>query len=88
MNIYPSREFLRAYKKIIKKRTNLNQKIKSKIELLTLNPLHPSLRLHKLKGKQVESWSIAVEKDLRIIFTYVPEGILLIDIGKHEDVYQ
>lgn len=87
MNIYPSREFLRAYKKITKRRPDLKEKIKSKINLFELNPLHPSLKLHKLKGKQVDNWSISLEKDLRLVFVYIPDGIILIDIGKHEDVY-
>ena len=88
MNIYPSREFSRAFRKITKKRPSIKEKIKLKIALISLNPLHPSLKLHKLKGKQSDNWSIAVEQDLRLIFTYVPDGILLIDIGKHEEVYQ
>lgn len=88
MNIYPSKGFLRAYKKIIKRKPNLKEKIKSKTKLFELNPLHPSLKLHKLRGKQIDNWSISVEEDLRLIFTYVPDGIILIDIGKHEEVYQ
>ena len=88
MNLYPSKEFLRAYKKIIKRKPSFKEKIKSKIKLFGLNPLHPSLKLHKLKGKQIDNWTISIEEDLRLIFTYVPDGIILIDIGKHEEVYQ
>lgn len=69
MNIYLSKNFLRNYRKLLKK-----------------NPT--SLRLHKLQGKMVTDWSITIEQDLRLIFTYVKDGVLLIDIGKHEDVYR
>ena len=87
MNMYPSKEFLRAYKKIGKRKSGIKEKIKFKIKLLEINPLHPSLKLHKLKGKQRDNWSISIEEDMRLVFTYVPDGIILIAIGKHEEVY-
>jgi len=87
MKLFLTKTFLRSYKRVVAKRAILKNKIKQKLELLTLNPLHPTLRLHKLKGKKNDAWSITVESDLRIIFTYVSDGILLVDIGKHDEVY-
>jgi mRNA-degrading endonuclease YafQ of YafQ-DinJ toxin-antitoxin module len=40
-----------------------------------------------LKGEKREAWSFAVEENLRIIFVYIKEGVLFVDIGKHEEVY-
>ncbi|HPA25708.1 MAG TPA: type II toxin-antitoxin system mRNA interferase toxin, RelE/StbE family [bacterium] len=52
------------------------------------NPLHPSLRLHALKGKMIGLWSISLSVNYRIIFERMPNGdILFISIGKH-DVYK
>ena len=51
------------------------------------NPLHPSLRLHELKGKLKGLWSITITKNYRIIFTRMSNGdILFVSIGKH-DIY-
>ncbi len=87
MNIFPSTHFKRALKKVLKRRPDLKTQIEKKIDLLREESSHPSLGLHKLKGEHAKDWGISIEKDLRITFTYVSNGILLISIGKHEEVY-
>ena len=88
MNIYLSKNFLRSYKKLLNRNPRLNNTITKKLILFEDNPNHPSLRLHKLQGTMVTDWSISIASDLRLIFTYVEDGILLVDVGKHEDVYR
>ncbi|HLD60641.1 MAG TPA: type II toxin-antitoxin system mRNA interferase toxin, RelE/StbE family [Patescibacteria group bacterium] len=52
------------------------------------NPLHPSLRLHRLQGKLKGLWSISITGGYRIIFEREPNGdILFVSIGKH-DIYR
>lgn len=87
MKIFLSPSFVKSYKKLTKRQQPLKEKIKDKLNLFLHNPLHPSLKLHRLKGKMIEDWSIAIEQNRRIIFTYIEDGILLIDVGKHEEVY-
>lgn len=68
----------RALPKIIKKRAIKSEKI------FRSNPFHPSLRLHKLKGKLNDLWSISIDMKHRIIFKPLDNGvILLISIGVH-----
>ncbi len=86
MEIYPSTYFSQKYKKLVKKHQQLSLKIDKKLQLLSENRNHPSLRLHKLSGKSIK-WSISVTGDLRILFEYVSDGILLVDIGSHDEVY-
>jgi len=87
MKIYLSSEFIKNFKKLTRKNPPLKNKIKEKLKLFQENPAHPSLRIHKLVGKKEQSWGISVELDLRIIFIFVKDGVLLIDIGEHEEVY-
>lgn len=48
------------------------------------NPFHPSLRLHKLKGKLEGLWSISVDRRYRIIFDIMDEGVVMyMSIGIH-----
>lgn len=48
------------------------------------NPFHPSLRLHKLKGKLKGLWSISLDRKYRIIFESMEDGVVLfISIGTH-----
>lgn len=88
MNVYLSRNFTKAFNKLTKNNLLLKEKIKEKIKLFINNPKHPSLKLHKLKGKMVEDWSFSVASDLRVVLTYVDDGVLLVDIGSHDEVYK
>lgn len=87
MNVYLASSFKKAYKKLIKKKPQLKEKIKDKIQVFKDNLSHSSLKLHKLTGDLHDNWSFSAEEDIRILFTYVEDGALLVDIGKHEDVY-
>jgi len=87
MNVYYLPYFIKQYRKLTKKNKPLKQSIKKTINQFLKFPQHPSLRLHKLKGKMIDDWSISVEANIRIIFTYITDGILLVDIGSHDEVY-
>lgn len=57
-------------------------------KLFRANPLHPSLRLHALKGNLKGSWTLSVTMSIRIIFTRMENGDLVFySIGKH-DIYR
>ncbi|MEK9132444.1 MAG: type II toxin-antitoxin system RelE/ParE family toxin [Patescibacteria group bacterium] len=48
------------------------------------NPFHPSLRLHKLKGKLDGLWSISIDMSYRIIFKPLENGVILfVSVGVH-----
>jgi mRNA-degrading endonuclease YafQ of YafQ-DinJ toxin-antitoxin module len=62
----------------------IQKKACSKEKLFRENPFHPSLRLHKLKGKLDGLWSISIDMKNRIIFKPLENGIILfISIGMH-----
>lgn len=62
----------------------IQKKACEKEKLFKINPFHPSLRLHKLKGKLNELWSISIDLKYRIIFNPLENGIiLLVSIGLH-----
>lgn len=76
----------------VKQLKNLPTDIQSvafkKEDIFKLNPLHPSLRIHPLKGKLLGLWSISLTKNYRIIFERIANGdILFHSIGTH-DVYK
>ena len=59
------------------------------LKLIEINVFHPSLRLHKLKGKLSDLYSVLINISYRICIDFIIEEdtIIPIDIGKHEDVY-
>lgn len=55
-----------------------------KEKLFASNPLHPSLRLHQLRGRLQGAWSISVTRDYRIIFEREDDGVIVfVSIGRH-----
>jgi mRNA-degrading endonuclease YafQ of YafQ-DinJ toxin-antitoxin module len=53
-------------------------------KLFRENPFHPSLRLHKLKGKLVGLWSISIDRKNRIVFKPLENGVILfVSAGMH-----
>jgi len=75
--------------KFIKKYPDLLSQYQKTLELLEMNPYHPSLRLHKLKGKLSELYSITINISYRISIDFIFEDdkIIPIDVGSHDEIY-
>ena len=82
--------YLRREKKFLKQHPELIERYKKVLRLLELNPNHPSLRLHKLSGKFQGKYSISITTSYRIVITFAAteKGIVLLDIGGHDEVYR
>ena len=76
-------------KKFLKKHPEVEKQYVKTLQLLELNPFHPSLRLHHFKTSSFEGYSISVNLTYRISleFMLTEKEILLINIGDHQDIY-
>ena len=74
--------------KFLRKHPELRNQYRKTLELLELNPYHPSLRLHKLSGRLSDLHSVSINMSYRVTLEFLVEGkrILPVNIGKHEDV--
>lgn len=85
--------FTESYEKreaaFIRKHPELVERYKKILKLLEMNPAHPALKLHKLKGKFNNKYSVHINYSYRIVITFVfiEDAIIPIDIGTHDDVY-
>jgi addiction module RelE/StbE family toxin len=83
--IFYSPRFLKRAEKIPQEIIDLATE---KQKIFEKSPLHPSLRMHPLKGELRGYWSLSINKQYRIIFEYKENGdILFLSIGKH-DIYK
>ncbi len=84
-----SDRYIKKEKIFIKKHPDLKERYKKTLLHLKANPHHPSLRLHKLKGTLKEYHSISISMSYRVTLELIimDKEIILIDIGKHDDVY-
>ncbi|MGB3650270.1 MAG: type II toxin-antitoxin system mRNA interferase toxin, RelE/StbE family [Rivularia sp. (in: cyanobacteria)] len=92
-NLVWSAKFVRQFKRLTKKNTQIRIQIEKTLELLIEDPFDSSLRTHKLKGTLDKVWSCSVDYDIRILFEFVidpesgEEEIFLLTLGSHDDVY-
>lgn len=83
LEIYKIR-FTNKFAKNIKKLNKQERKlVYKKIQILSANPFHPSLRTKKVKGL-VNIFELSVNMDIRILWEYNNDIIIiLLDVGHH-----
>jgi addiction module RelE/StbE family toxin len=77
-------KFIRQYNKLPE---DLKIEIKEKIALFEQNPLHPSLKNHKLHGKLKAFQAFSVNYSYRILYVTKGNMAILSKIGTH-DLYK
>jgi mRNA-degrading endonuclease YafQ of YafQ-DinJ toxin-antitoxin module len=72
----------------LRKHPELTSQYRKTLKLLELNPFHPSLRCHALKGKLKELSSVSINISYRITLEfYITEReIILVNVGHHDEV--
>lgn len=74
--IKTTKYFDKKAKKLLSKNILLNQKTKEVVKKLSVNPLNPSLKSHKINSKLSQDvFSSSVTGDIRIIWRYLDENI-------------
>lgn len=81
--------YIRRARKFLRKHPEIHNQYRKTLELLELDPYHPSLRLHSLEGrlKGLSSVSINVSYRIALELEIQDEEIILINIGNHDQVY-
>ena len=83
-------QYNRRAAKWLKKHPNLRSNYLKTLQLLELNPLHPSLRLHGLSGLLAGLHSVSINLSYRLTLELLisERDIILINIGDHDAVYR
>ena len=76
--------------KWLKRHPDLRQQYLKTLQLLELNPFHPSLRLHPLAGRLQDVHAVSINLSYRITLELLvtEEEIVLINVGDHDGVYR
>lgn len=88
-NLIFTDSYTRRAIRFLRRHPELRTQYGKTLKLLELNPLHPSLRLHKLKGSLRDLHSVSINLAYRIAILFLIEGktIIPVDVGAHESVY-
>jgi mRNA-degrading endonuclease YafQ of YafQ-DinJ toxin-antitoxin module len=83
-------QYNRRAAKWLRKHPNLRSNYLKTLQLLELNPLHPSLRLHALSGRLAGLHSVSINLSYRLTLELLisERDIILINIGDHDAVYR
>ena len=93
MKLVWSAKFLRAVRKIARRKPDILDQIEAALKRLEADPYDPKLRSHALSGEFDGCWACTAGYDLRIIFEFIgskksaQKEIHLLNIGTHDEVY-
>lgn len=75
--------------KFLKKHPEIVSQYEKTLKIMEINPNHPSLRLHKLKGNLSEIYSVSINISYRITIDFIiqEDTIIPINVGTHDEVY-
>lgn len=85
-----SEKYKKRAVKFLKLHPTLLKKYKKTLLQLEIDPYHPSLRLHKLKGNLQEYYSVSINMQYRIMIDFIiqDDKVILINIGNHDYLYR
>ena len=81
MKIVFSDRFIERYNRLEKV---IQSKVKAKLKLMSENPMHPSLRTKRVQGTE-NIFEASVNMNIRMTWQYVESGILLRNVGEHDE---
>lgn len=85
MDIEYKPKFQKQYAKLP---NTMRLQFKERLQLLLDDPTHPQLKIHALKGKYAGYLSMNVSGDLRAIYNYDGDSIIIFFfIGTHSQLY-
>ena len=80
MRLHPTERFKRRYRDLPQE---IQERVRAQLELLLLNPRHPSLRSKKMQGT-VRIWELRVTQGYRLTFQIEGDVYVLRTVGTHD----
>jgi mRNA-degrading endonuclease YafQ of YafQ-DinJ toxin-antitoxin module len=81
--------YLRRARRFAKRHPEVLGQYEKALRLMEVNPFHPSLRLHKLKGRLADLHSVSISISYRIVIEFLIQGntIIPVAVGSHDEAY-
>lgn len=75
--------------RFLKRRPDLEKQYLKTLQLLEINPFHPSLRLHPLSGRLSGLHSVSINLSYRITIEFLiqDQKLIPVNVGDHDSVY-
>jgi len=84
-----TQSYIRRAARFARSHPDLIPQYEKTLKLLEINPFHPSLRLHRLKGSLSALHSVSINISFRVTLEFLIDDrtIIPVNVGKHEEVY-
>jgi len=75
--------------RFLKRHPDLEKQYLKTLQLLEINPFHPSLRLHPLSGRLSGLHSVSINLSYRITIEFLiqDQKLIPVNVGDHDSVY-
>lgn len=87
MDVHYHKNFLKHFKLRIKPHSQMVIKFQTRLQLFINDSTNPILKDHQLIGPKSYRRAFSVTEDIRVVYQKVDDGVLLMDIGSHNQVY-
>lgn len=74
--------YVRGYKRLAQ---DVRSQVDKALRIVTTNPNHPSLRLHRVQGTN-DIWEISPTMSIRITLRFMGDSLEFRNVGPHDDV--
>lgn len=61
--------------------------LRAALRRLAIDPRDPVLRTHRLTGELADDWACTIDDDLRLLFRWDGDELLLWNLGSNDQVY-
>ncbi|WP_019881291.1 MULTISPECIES: plasmid stabilization protein [unclassified Methylophilus] len=88
-NLVFTEQYNKRAARFLKRHPELRAQYLKTLQLLEMNPHHPSLRLHPLNGKLTGLHSVSINLSYRITLELIIQDaeIIPVNVGDHDAVY-
>jgi len=82
-------QYEKRARRFLKRHPDLATHYLKSLQLLEVNPFHPSLRLHRLSGRLDGLYSVSITLSYRITLEFLikADEIVPVDVEDHDTVY-
>ena len=82
-------QYEKRAQRFLKRHPELEKQYLKTLQLMEVNPLHPSLRLHPLAGRLSGLQSVSINLSYRITLEFLihDQEIIPVNVGDHDSVY-
>jgi mRNA-degrading endonuclease YafQ of YafQ-DinJ toxin-antitoxin module len=82
-------QYEKRAQRFLKRHPELEKQYLKTVQLLEINPFHPSLRIHPLSGRLSGLHSVSINLSYRITLEFLlnDQEIIPVNVGDHDSVY-